>query len=404
MSRVDPEINFTWKDTNPLTGQWGDVFSARWEGYLVPPISGTYQLGVNGNSDYRLYLDGAILVENSVIHHPIFVSQEIELEAGRLYQIRMDYLNRGLDPQIQLLWSLPGTDYESNALETAKKADVIVMALGLSPRLEGEEMPVQVEGFAGGDRTDIRLPDPQEKLLKKIYALGELTVLLLMNGSAVAINWAAEHIPAIVEAWYPGQAGGEAIADVLFGDYNPSGKLPVSFYKSVADLPPFDDYELEGHTYRYFSGELLYPFGYGLSYTNFRFDELRIDRPHIEVGGEVNVSLEVTNTGQYAGDETVQLYIRQQDPFVSRPVKKLAGFSRLHLEPGERKAVTFTLHSSQFGYHEDGASYIVRPGSVELLVGNSSDHLPLSETIEVVGQAADMSANRVFFSKASQED
>jgi beta-glucosidase len=267
LSQVDRVIDFTWKDTTPLAGQWGDSFAVRWTGFLVPPASGTYEIGVNGFGTYNLYLDGELVTDGKNIHHPILKTSEVELEAGRFYSLRLDYVNQGLDPQVQLLWSLPNIEDEARALEVAAKADVVIAVMGLSPALEREEMPVDVEGFAGGDRTDIKLPRPQEELLKQIHALGKPVVLVMLSGSALAVNWAAEHIPAIVEAWYPGQAGGEALADALFGDYNPAGRLPVTFYKSVKDLPPFEDYQMEGRTYRYFRGEPLFAFGHGLSYT-----------------------------------------------------------------------------------------------------------------------------------------
>ena len=160
MSQVDRVIDFVWKDTTPLTGQWGDSFAVRWTGSLVPPASGTYTLGVNGFSAYSLYLDGELIVDYEDIHHPVLKTGEVELEAGRFYSLRLNYVSRGLDPQVQLLWSPPNIDHEARALEAAEKADVVVAVMGLSPRLEGEEMPVAVEGFAGGDRTDIKLPRP----------------------------------------------------------------------------------------------------------------------------------------------------------------------------------------------------------------------------------------------------
>ncbi|NIP22333.1 MAG: glucan 1,4-alpha-glucosidase, partial [Phycisphaerae bacterium] len=229
-----------WKNTTPISGKWGDGFSIRWTGFLVPPRSGCYQLAVNGFSSYDLFLDNEVVVSFDDIHHPRIKSKEIELEAGRLYEIRLDYASRYLDPQIQLLWAYCDDDYLTEALEAAEKAEVIIAAMGLSPNQEGEEMPVDVQGFFGGDRTDITLPAPQEKLLKELYALGKPMVLVLLSGSALAVNWADEHVPAILEAWYPGEAGGEALADVIFGDYNPAGRLPVTFYRSLEDLPPFE--------------------------------------------------------------------------------------------------------------------------------------------------------------------
>lgn len=396
LERVDSQINFTWRDSNPLTGQWGDHFSVQWDGFLVPPRSGLYDLGVNGFSEYRLYLDGELLLENKMEHHAILKSKAMALEAGRLYRLQLEYVNEGLDPQIQLLWTLPEVDYESQALEAAQKAEVVIMVMGLSPQLEGEEMPIRIDGFAGGDRTDIKLPATQENLLKKIHALGKPVVLVLTNGSALAVNWAAEHIPAIVEAWYPGQAGGTAIADVLFGDYNPAGRLPVTFYRSVDDLPPFADYRLEGRTYRYFRGQALFPFGHGLSYTTFAYDNLQIDQVEVEQGAKVAVSVEVTNSGRYAGDEVVQLYIHQAEG--ERSAMKLKGFKRLSLAAGESKTVTFQLHTNQLGLYDEMMRYIVQPQTVQLMVGRSSKELPLTGQFKIVGQSVDVTDNKVFFS------
>jgi beta-glucosidase len=262
-------------------------------------------------------------------------------------------------------------------------------------------MPVHIPGFAGGDRTAIGLPRLQEELLEQLHALGKPVVLVLLNGSALAVNWAAEHIPAILEAWYPGQAGGDAIADVLFGDYNPAGRLPVTFYRSVADLPPFEDYRMEGRTYRYFRGEPLFPFGYGLSYTTFQFDNLHIDRSQMKVGDKVAVSVDVTNTGDRAGDQVVQLYIRHRAASAPRPIKELKGFKRITLQPGERKTVTFTLYVNQLGSYEGETGYALQPGTVEVLLGDSSQHLPLSAALEIIGQTADISQDKVFFSDVS---
>jgi beta-glucosidase len=386
LSRIDPTVDWIWKDTTPLTGQWGDPFSVRWTGFLVPPASGTYRLGVHGHNGYRLLLDGKQLVESESIHHPLLKTEPIDLTAGRSYRLQLDYVSWGLDPQARLLWAPPGVDSAAQALEVAAKADVVVAVMGLSPGLEGEEMPVLIDGFVGGDRTDITLPEPQERLLRQLHALGKPLVLVLLNGSALAVNWAAEQIPAIVEAWYPGQAGGEALAEVLFGDYNPGGRLPVTFYRSVDDLPPFEDYDMDGRTYRYFRGSPLFPFGHGLSYTTFEFDKLRIDPLQVPVGGELTVSAEVANTGDRVGDEVVQLYIRRPDAAVPRPIKELKGFKRITLEPGERRLVTFLLHTHQLSCCDEAMRCGVWPGTVQVTVGSSSQHLPLIGSFEITSQ------------------
>jgi beta-glucosidase len=398
LERLDKTVDAIWKDTTPLTQQWGNSFSIRWTGYLVPPASGTYRIGVNGFSAYELFIDDESIVTYEHVHHPGVKSKEIELEESRFYKLKLDYIGQGLDPQVQLLWAFPGMDYQVQALQAAKKADVIIAAMGLSPNLEGEEMPVEVEGFSGGDRTDIKLPKPQEELLKKLSSLGKPLVLVLLNGSALAISWAAEHIPAIVEAWYPGEAGGDALADVLYGDYNPAGRLPVTYYRSIADLPPFEDYRMEGRTYRYFQGEPLFPFGHGLSYTTFQFDNLHIDQTEVEAGCQVKISADISNSGDRAGDEVVQLYTRQfADP--SRPIKELKGFKRISLQPGESKKVTFTLHVNQLSVYDEERMFAVHPGKVDVMVGNSSENLPLKGKFNIVGSTSDVSNHKVFFSQ-----
>ena len=401
--RVDRTVDFIWKDTTPLTGQWGGGFSVRWTGYLVPPVSGTYRLGVDGFSGYKLYLNGELIVEHEDMHHPVLRSKDVELEGSRSYPLRLECFSQGLDPQARLFWARPGVDYETPALEAASKADVVVAVMGLSPRLEGEEMPVQVDGFVGGDRTSIELPPLQERFLKKLHSLGKPVVLVLLNGSALAIPWAAEHISAIVEAWYPGQAGGDALADVLFGDYNPGGRLPITFYRSVEDLPPFDEYRMEDRTYRYFDGEPLFAFGHGLSYTQFLFENLSINPGKIEAGDQVTVCCDVTNAGDRAGDEVVQLYIHHQQRVVPHPKQELKGFARITLRPGETKRVTFVLHTDLLAIYDKDVRQVVQPGTVDLMVGSASDCLPLTGHLEIIGPAAQVGRDKTFFSIAQVE-
>jgi len=369
VSRVDPLIDFTWKDSTPVTGRMGDSFSVRWTGSLVPPATGRYQLSVRGLNSYRLTLDGELIAEHQDLHEAIITGKEVELEAGRFYRLRLDYVNRGLDPQVQLLWSVPGADHMTRVIEAARKAEVVVMVMGLSSAVEDEEIPVRVEGFGGGDRTDIALPRPQKELLQRIHELGKPMVLVLLNGSALALNWAKDNVRAIVEAWYPGQAGGDAIADVLFGDYNPGGRLPVTFYKSVDDLPPFEDYRMEGRTYRYFRGEPLLPFGYGLSYTTFAYCDLQLSAKRITPGETVSISVDVQNVGERAGDEVVQLYVSDVDAPVPVPIRQLQGFERIHLAPGETQTITFTLTPRQLSLVDDEGQRVIEPGAFRLAVG-----------------------------------
>lgn len=368
----------------------------------MPPVSGTYRIGVNGFSQYSLFIDDELIVTFEDLHHPTVKATELYFEADRFYKIQLDFVNLGLDPQVQLLWAIPDLNYEARALAAAEKADLIVAVMGLSPNLEGEEMPVNVAGFAGGDRTDISLPAPQESLLKQLHTLGKPIVLVLLNGSALAVKWAAKNIPAIVEAWYPGEAGGDAVADVLFGDYNPAGRLPITFYRSVDDLPPFEDYQMNGRTYRYFQGSPLFPFGHGLSYTTFKFANLHLDRSEIQVGGKVLISADISNTGERTGDEVVQLYIRQHVA-PPRPLKELKGFKRVSLQPGECKTVTFTLYVNQLSVYDEEKLFAVHPGRVDVMVGNSSTHLPLTGTFTISGETTAVCDDKVFFSQVEEK-
>ena len=381
--RVDPLVDFLWRDASPLGGWGTEPFAARWTGALIPPLSGTYRLGVRGSSGFSLWLDGRELLDFATHDHETFTrTVAVELEGGRLYQVRLDYINAGRDPKVQLVWAVPGRDYAAEALRAAERAEIVVMVMGLSPSLEGEDMPVYVEGFAGGDRTDIALPATQETLLRQVHATGKPVVLVLMGGSALAVPWAHSHVPAILTVWYPGEEGGEAIADVLFGDTNPAGRLPVTFYKSVDQLPPFHDYNMAGRTYRYMTEEPLYPFGFGRSYTAFEYSDLAIDPSRMGPGGAVQVAVDVANVGEVVGDEVVQLYISHRNSAVNRPVKELKSFERISLAPGERRTVTFTLAASQLTYW-GGDGWVLEPGTVEVQAGSSSRDIRVAGALTV---------------------
>ncbi|HLK51749.1 MAG TPA: glycoside hydrolase family 3 C-terminal domain-containing protein [Bryobacteraceae bacterium] len=354
-TRVDPQIDFNWWDGAPRPDMNDDDFGVRWSGYLTAPVSGTYHLGASCFNAFELYVDDKLLAEANDIHERRYEYGSVPLEAGRSYAIRLDYHQYVGDAACQLVWARPASVDTHEATEAAAQADAIVLVLGLSPRLEGEEMRVPVEGFQGGDRISLDLPRAQEELLQNIAAGGKPVVLVLLNGSAVAVTWARAHVPAIVEAWYPGQAGGAAVADVLFGDYNPAGRLPVTFYQSEKQLPPFTDYGMQGRTYRYFTGKPLFAFGYGLSYTTFAYRSLSVPK-RIAAGEPIAVSVEVENTGTIAGEEVVELYVHKPQ---AESIRSLQGFARVFLEPEERKVVRFTLQSAQVsGPGSDGQSRI----------------------------------------------
>jgi beta-glucosidase len=255
------------------------------------------------------------------------------------------------------------------AVAAARAADAVVLVLGIAPSLEGEEMKVEVKGFRGGDRTSLALPEAQEDLLKAVQATGKPVALVLMSGSALAVNWADENVPAIVQAWYPGEEGGRAIADVLFGDYNPAGRLPVTFYRSADDLPPFEAYGMQGRTYRYFKGRPLYPFGHGLSYTRFEYGDLKLSARSVRAGASVRVSVDVRNAGTAAGDEVVQLYVTDVAASVPVPIRSLQGVQRVSLKPGESRRVTFTLAPPQMSVIDDRGRRVVEPGEFLISVG-----------------------------------
>jgi beta-glucosidase len=240
--------------------------------------------------------------------------------------------------------------------------------MGLSPSLEGEEMKVKVAGFDHGDRQNIELPAVQTALMKEILKLGKPTVLVLLNGSAVAFNWEAANIPAILEAWYPGQAGGTAVADILFGDYNPSGRLPLTFYKSIDQIPAFEEYSMKGKTYRYFEKEPLYEFGYGLSYTSFEY-KVSESSDRIKAGEPIRLTVEVKNSGKRAGEEVVQLYVSLPDSKLQKPIRSLQGFRRVALKPGESRLFEFELQPSQFSARDQNNIAVVEPGRVRVSVG-----------------------------------
>jgi len=339
-TRVDAAIDFKWWDGAPRADMDDDNFGVRWVGFLAPPVTGKYRLGGVGMNAFEVYLNDKQLVRANNMYERNYSYETVDLEAGKLYRIRVDFHEVLNDADMRLVWAVPGRDLETAALDAARQAEAVVMFLGLSPRLEGEEMKVPVAGFEGGDRVDLGLPAAQQALLEKVSALGKPVVLVLLNGSALAVKWARDHVPAIVEAWYPGQAGGTAIADVLFGDYNPAGRLPVTFYESADQLPGFDDYSMKGRTYRYFQGEPLYAFGYGLSYTTFSYS--RFDCPErAPANHDVAVSVEVRNTGKLDGDEVVQLYVKHDG------VRSLEGFRRVPLRAGERRVVRFVLKPHQ---------------------------------------------------------
>lgn len=383
---ADKNLDINWSNKAPREDMDDDNFSVRWTAELHPLKTDTYQLGFISTCNTKLYLDDSLMVKT--IYHfrdeygdpRLRKTVAVKLEAGKKYKVVLEAIETYADAQVQLVWASKQPDLKKEALAVAKQADVVVMCMGLTARMEGEEMDIIIDGFRGGDRTRIDLPDTQQQLIKEIHALGKPVVLVLLNGSALAINWEDKNIPAIVEAWYPGQAAGQAIADVLFGDYNPGGKLPVTFYKSVKDLPPFDEYRLKGQTYRYFKGEPLYPFGYGLSYTTFSYSDLKVGENN-KAGDSVKVSVTIKNTGNVAGEEIAQVYLSHLSAPVPLPSHTLTNFKRMQLAPGEAKVVEFTIRPEAFSYFNKEGKRELKAGKFSVSIGGGQPKAKGSQAI-----------------------
>ena len=386
--RTDAQIGFRWDrgsptdnlmargEAGPGQGVPNDHFSIRWSGQLLPPVSGRYRIEAAADDGFRLYLDGKRVLDHWTDSDRLHGDGvDLALEAGRAYEIKLEYYDAERDAGVRLGWRMPGAKPPfEEAIDAARNADVVVFVGGLTGDVEGEEMKVNYPGFAGGDRTDMRLPKPQRDLLEALHATGKPVVMVLTGGSALAVEWAQAHLPAILMSWYPGQRGGTAVGEALFGDINPAGRLPVTFYTADQPLPAFDDYTMEGRTYRYFRGKPLYPFGHGLSYTRFEYGNLHLGAPRIAADGRLSVQVDVTNTGKRAGDEVVQLYVRRAAPDAGEAQQSLRGFQRVHLAPGERRTVSFDLDAQQAlrQYDDTQQGYAVPPGGYEVRVGGSS--------------------------------
>ncbi|MFD2563429.1 glycoside hydrolase family 3 protein [Aquimarina rubra] len=384
VTRIDSVVDFIWVSEKPFENASSDSFSVRWTGKIVPEESGEYRIGLRASSAGKLFVNDSLRVDFKDDHEPKMRYLDMKLEVGKSYDVKIKYYNYHTDPQAQLVWSKLDEDLLSPAIEAAKNSEVVVLCLGLSPDIEGEEMPVVLDGFDKGDRSEISLPQSQITLLKEIHATGKPIVLVLMNGSALAINWADDNIPAILEAWYPGEFGGSAIADVLFGDYNPAGRLPVTFYKSVEDLPDFKSYDMTNRTYKYFKGEPLYPFGHGLSYTTFSYSKLEIPE-EIKTDENIPVTVEITNTGDIKGDEVVQLYLSHDKKLdTDGPKHSLIGFERINLEAGETKKVSFSVTPKQYARITADGKQEIKSGSVQFHIGGKQPNSKNHETTQLM--------------------
>ena len=375
--RIDPKIDFYWV-RSPVNNLIEEEFSVRWTGVLIPKKSGTYRFGGN----VRLRIDKKQVS-----------GAGITLEKGKKYEIMAELrvasnpYNNSLEPSASLSWIDISRDFRQEALDAARKADVVIFCGGITANLEGEEMPLEIDGFSHGDRTHINLPGVQEDLLKELHKTGKPIVYVNFSGSAMALNWEDENLPAIVQAFYPGETTGTALTRLLFGDFNASGRLPVTFYKSERDIPAFSNYDMQGRTYRYFHGTPLYPFGYGLSYTSFEYSNLVVDKTS-DTQSPVELSIDIKNTGKRDGEEVVQVYVSNKTATTIVPITSLKGFKRVYLKQGEKKTVTFTLKPEDFSVTTADAIQVVAPGVFDIAVGGAIPDINTEvRSIEITGNA-----------------
>jgi beta-glucosidase len=381
LTRTDRVIAFDLDHAPPAPGLNPNAYAVRWRGVLIPPGPGTYQINAQiercwdcrGHDRSRLYVDGAVVFDDDGSGRS--TQAVLTFTDTRPHAIRFEFVHSGQDEGVRLGWIAPASVQLAEAAAAAAASDAVVAFVGLSPDVEGEELQVVIPGFDGGDRTDIELPAPQRRLLETLAATGKPLIVVLMSGGAVASPFADAHADAVLAAWYPGQAGGQAIAETLAGDVNPSGRLPVTFYRSTKDLPAFADYRMVGRTYRYFTGTPLYPFGFGLSYTRFAYGPLRLSGEAVKAGESVTAKVEVRNVGDRPGDEVAQLYLSGQitpgQPAPGQPLRSLVGFQRVHLQPGETRELSFTLSARDLSRVDPAGHRAVEAGRYGLFVGGA---------------------------------
>lgn len=377
LSKIVGRVDLDLDDAGPDPKVPSADFAARWSGWLVPPAAGDYTLRVNiercwdcaTHDRFRLIVDGQPAIDNDgAKQQPDRI--KLHFSDARPHAIRLELLHSSADEGIALEWEPPAEALLDEALAVARTSDVIVAFVGLSPDLEGEEMPVHLDGFSGGDRTDIALPEAQQVLLRRLRDLNKPMVVVLTSGSAVALDADRIGAHALLAAWYPGEEGGNAIANILSGRTSPSGRLPITFYRSTADLPAFDDYSMANRTYRYFDGPVLYPFGFGLSYTRFSFGAVHLDNRAVEAGRPLTARVTVSNTGSVDGSEVAELYIvPPQIP--GNPRLALAATQRVAVRAGESRKIVFTIDPAQLSFVDMEGRRAVRAGDYRLFIGSS---------------------------------
>lgn len=367
------------------------MVAVRWTSVLTSTKDDVILFEITSDdSGFRLFVNDKILIDRFSYQEARVEYCRIPVKAGQKYTLRFEFAQENEGGGVSLS-AVERRKSDLNALaETVKAADAIVFIGGISPSLEGEEMPVNVSGFNKGDRTSIALPEVQTEAMKVLKATGKPVIFVMLTGSALAVKWEDDNLPAIINAWYGGQDAGTALADVLFGDYNPAGRLPVTFYASDNDLPPYEDYSMEGRTYRYFTGEALYPFGHGLSYTEFTYSDLQLPQT-VATGDSVKASVLVTNTGKRNGEEVVQLYVSLLDRKVPVPLRSLQGVQRVKLQVGESCKVEFTLSPEQFSNIDALMQRCVEPGKVLVTVGGQQPFPNALESGEVLAKEIQLS-------------
>jgi len=364
-------------------------FMVTWETTLTPQETDDYNFGFRGDGFFRVWLDGKVV---TMAYHTNGVETKlghVHLEANKPYAVKIDYgPAEGTKEAGELIWSKLNLKPEPEAATAAKDADVVVAVVGLTSELEGEEMPVSEEGFQGGDRLTLDLPKPEQDLLESVAATGKPLVVVLLNGSALSVNWAKEHANAILEAWYPGEEGGAAIAETLTGANNPGGRLPVTFYKSASDLPPFEDYSMSNRTYRYFGGTPLYAFGYGLSYAKFEYHNVKLSSKNLKAGEKVTVSADVKNMSARDGDEVVEVYLTYPK-LAGAPKRALCGFTRVVVPAGGTQHVELTVNPRSLSYVNEAGDRLIAAGSYKLSIGGAQpgmDAKAVETNFEIKGQ------------------
>ena len=384
ITKTESKIDNFWQEgQNVVEGIKANNFSVRYTSNYTATKDGFITFEVEADDGYRFLVNDRTVINAWQRNRWGARTYKLQTKKDSVYKIVLEYWQGEGKANVALrAGNFKRTDFAAVA-NKVKDADVIIYAGGISPQLEGEEMPVNAPGFNGGDRTSILLPSVQTELMKTLKSTGKPVVFVMMTGSAIAVPWENENIPAIINAWYGGQSAGTAIADVLFGDYNPAGRLPVTFYKSDNDLPGFSDYSMNNRTYRYFKGEALYPFGYGLSYTSFKYDMLKVPTT-ATAGKNITVSVRVTNTGKLSGEEVVQLYISYQGVKGKVPLKALKGFQRISLKAGESKTVSFTLTPEQLSLVSDEGKMLEAKGKIVLSIGGGQPGVKNKTTSNVI--------------------